>query len=85
MESRDLLYCDGALTNMLQSIERILANEQNNPNAIVQHAFQLLKSCEEALRSPQLRTATRQIGEKLRVSATRLWRREYRARRAKNE
>ncbi|KIO31797.1 hypothetical protein M407DRAFT_19306 [Tulasnella calospora MUT 4182] len=83
-ESRGLLDCDAVLTNMLQSIERVLADEQDNPNANVQRAFQLLEGCEEALRSPRLPLATRQIGEKLRMSVTELWRRKYRARRVRN-
>ncbi|KAG9040752.1 hypothetical protein FS837_000230 [Tulasnella sp. UAMH 9824] len=84
-ESRDLLDCGVVLTNIFRGIERILADEQFNPDANVQHAFELLESCETVLRSPRVPPTAREIGENLRMSVAQLWRREYIARRAGNK
>lgn len=82
-ESNDLFDCDVVLTNIFGGIERILADEQVNPDANVQRAFELLESCERVLRGARAPPAAREIGESLRMKAAQLWRREYIARRAR--
>lgn len=80
-ESRNLFDWDVLLTNVLQCVELLVADERTNSVPSMNHNFELLRSCETVLRSPRCPEEARQLGRKLRIDVIKFWAQVYGAQR----